>query len=99
LNAHRIKLILIEIFKIIHKIERSHLHELFTRKVEVHNFRGSLRLTMPKFRTMQYGKHCLRYEGAQMWNREDDNIKQAINLKVFRRHIKKWKGSNCSNFN
>ena len=48
---------------------------------------------MPKFRTIQYGKHCLRYEGAQMWNQLDDDIKRAINLKVFRRRITKMKRS------
>ena len=54
---------------------------------------------MPKFRTIQYGKHSLRYEGAQMWNQLDDDIKRAINLNVFRSCIKKWKGPNCSCFN
>jgi len=54
---------------------------------------------MPKFRTIQYSNHSLRYEGAQMWNQLDDDIKQAINLKVFRKRIKKWKGPICSCFN
>jgi len=80
---------MIEIFKIIHKIGPSYLQELFARKVDVHNFRGSFRVTMPKFRTIQLGKHSLRYEGAQMWNQLDDDIKRAINLKVFRRRMKK----------
>jgi len=39
---------------------------------------------MPKFITIQYGKHSLRFEVAQMWNQLDDDIKRAINLKVFR---------------
>jgi len=54
---------------------------------------------MPKFRTIQYAKHSLRYEGVQMWNELDDDIKRAINLKVFRGRIKKWKGPICSCFN
>ena len=54
---------------------------------------------MPKFRTIQYGKHSLRYEGAQMWNQLDDDIKRAINLKAFRRRIKECKGPICSCFN
>jgi len=64
LCVYRIKLIIIEIFKIIHKIGPSYL--LFARKVDIHNFKCSFRATKPKFRTIQYGKHCLRYEGAQM---------------------------------
>ena len=99
LCVYRIKLIIIEIFKIIHKIGPTYLLELFARKEYIHNFRGSFRVTMPKFRTIQYGKHSLRYEWAQMWNQLDDDIKRAINLKVFRRRIKKWKGPNCSCFN
>jgi len=54
---------------------------------------------MPKFRIMQYGKHSLRYEGAQMLNQLDDDIKRAINLNAFRRLIKKCKGPICSCFN
>ena len=38
---------------------------------------------MSTFRTMQYGKHPLRYIGAQIWNQLDDCIKQPINQKVF----------------
>ena len=80
LYVHRIKLIMIELFKIVHKIGPSYLHELFVRKVDIHNVRGSFRFTMPIFRTIQYGKHSLRYEGAQIWNQLDDDIKRAINL-------------------
>jgi len=66
LYVHRIKLIVIEIFKIVHKIGPSYLHELFVRNVDIHNVRDSFRVTMPKFRTIQYGKHSFRYEGAQI---------------------------------
>jgi len=69
-----------EIFKITYKIGPSYLHELFVRKVDIHNVGGLFRVTMPKFRTIQYGKHSLRYEGAQIWNQLDDDIKRAINL-------------------
>ena len=63
--VHGIKRIMIEIFKIINKIGPSYIHEPSARKVDIHNFRGSFRDTMPKFRTIQHGKHSLRYEGAQ----------------------------------
>ena len=46
-----------------------------------------------------YGKRSLSYEGAQICNQLDDNIKRTLNLKVFRRRIKKWKGTICSCFN
>jgi len=97
--VRRIKLIVIEILKIIHKIGPSYLHELFVRKVDFHNVRGSFMVRTPIFRTIRYGKHSLRYEGVQIWNQLDDDIKRAINLKVFRRHIKKWKGPVCFCFN
>ena len=57
LYVYRIKLIIIEIFKFINKIGPSYLHELFARKVDIHNFRGSFRVTMPKFITIKYGKY------------------------------------------
>ena len=88
-NVHRIKFIMIEIFKIIYKIGPSYLYELFVRMADIHNVRGSFRVTMAKFRNIQYDKHSLRKEGAQMWNLLDDDIKRAINLNVFIRRIKK----------
>ena len=62
LCVHRIKLIMIETFKYIDKIGPSYLHKLFARKVDIHNCRGSFKVTMLNFRTIQYGKHSLRYE-------------------------------------
>ena len=90
---------MIEIFKIINEIGPTYLLELFVRKVHIHNVRGSFRVTMPKYIVLQYGKHSLRQEAVQMWNQLDDDIKPAINLKIFRRRIKKWKGPICSCFN
>ena len=52
--VRRIKLIMIETFKIIYKIGPSYLHELFLRKIDIHNVRCSFLVTMPKFRTNIY---------------------------------------------
>jgi len=90
---------MIEIFKIIHIIGPTYINELFVRKVDIHNVRYSFRVTMPKFRTIKYGKHSLRYEGAQTWNQLDSDIKRDINLKLLRRHIMKRKRPIYSCFN
>ena len=76
-------------FKIIYKIGPSYLDELFVRKAEIHDVRGSFRVTMPKLRTKQHGEHSLSYEVAQMWNQLDHDIKRAISLTVIRRRITK----------
>ena len=78
LYVHRIKLIMIEIVKVIHNIGPIYLRELFARKVDIHNFRCSFKVTMPTFRTVQYGEHPLGYVRAQLWNRLDDDIKELL---------------------
>ena len=52
LCAYRIKLVMIEIFKIIHKIGPSYLYELCVRQVDINNIRCSFRVMMSKFRTI-----------------------------------------------
>ena len=87
-NLIKSRLVLLKYLRLFTK----QLYELFVIKVDIHNVSGSFKVTMPKFRTIQYDKHLLSYEEAQIWNKLGDDIKGAINLNVFRRRIKKQKG-------
>ena len=61
------------------------------------DIRNSMNIGMPKFNTVKYGKNS--YAGAKLWNILNNEIKQAINIKAFRRFIMLWNGPTCSCFN
>ena len=55
----------------------------------------SVKLSLPKYNTVKYGKHSFRYMGAIIWNALPNDIKFAADLKEFKTKLKIWKGSYC----
>jgi len=96
LYIERLKAILIEVYKSIHKLGPSYLHNLFTAKVSNYDFRSVSSLTLPKFNTVTYGKGTLKYEGCKLWNELSNDMKSSPTLKVFKSKLAKWKGPICS---
>ena len=93
---HRIKLIMVEIYKIINKMGPKYLHDMFIVKDNTYNVRNQSTLVLPKFKTVKYGKKSIRYEGVKFWNLLRNEVKQAINLDVFKRFLRNWQGPVCS---
>ena len=99
LYVQRMKLIMIEVLKIVNKIGPKYLHDMFVLKNNSHNLRNSLTLIQPKFKTVTYGKCSLKYEGSVIWNKLSNEMKQSININVFKRFMRLWQGPNCVCFN
>jgi hypothetical protein len=96
LYIHRIKLIMVEIYKIINKMGPKYLHDMFTVKDNNYNVRNKLTLVLPKFNTVKYGKKSIKYEGVKFWNLLTNEVRQAINVDVFKRFLRNWQGPVCS---
>ncbi len=99
LYVHRIKLIMIEIYKIVNKMGPRYQHEMFTLKENHHNLRNTMSLITPKFNTVKHGKLSMRYDGAVIWNALANDVKKSINIHVFKQFMVNWTGPDCSCFN
>ena len=99
LYVHRIKLIMIEIYKCINKLGAKYLHDMFILRRNSRNLRNEVALIQPRFNTIKYGKCSVTYEGSVIWNTLTNDMKQSIHIDVFKRFMGSWKGPNCSCFN
>ena len=99
LYVHRIRLLVLEIYKIIHSIGPKYLDDMFTIKNTTYNMRDNMKLIVPKPKTVKYGKRSLKYEGSRLWNLLTNATKLAVNFKVFKHFIMLWQGPDCKCFN
>ena len=77
------------------------------RELQMKNSGYSLRnrdFNIPRFNTIRYGKHSLRYQGTLIWSKLDVEIRELSNLKHFKSKIRKMdlaglmnNNTNCCN--
>ena len=68
-------------------LEPKYLHEMFVMYDSAYDMRNSMNIIMPKFNTVMYGKKSISYTGVKLQNILNNETKQAINIKVFRKFI------------
>ena len=44
--------------------------------------------SIPRFNSITYGKHSLRYLGPVLWAKIPSNIRQSLTLKVFKKAVR-----------
>ncbi len=64
-----------EVYKIINEIGPIYLQKFYTQKKTPYESRAAVPVAVPKFRTTEFGKRSLRYEGACLWNCLDNRAK------------------------
>jgi hypothetical protein len=66
----------------------------------MYNTRRS-QLSLPKYNTIHNGKHCIKYEGATLWNMLDENVKRSVSINDCETMIASCDGPvcNCSYYN
>jgi len=74
-------------------------HEMFVVDDSAIDMRNSINIVMPNFNAVKYGKISISYTGEKLWNTLNNETKQAINIKMFRRFIMLWTGPKRSCFN
>ncbi len=62
--------------------------DMVSRNSTVYNLRVK-EFCIPRFNTLNYGKHSLRYFGPLLWSKLPTNIRTIQSLKLFKREIRK----------
>ena len=75
-------------YKVKHGLVPDCVSELFVRKGSTHTLRNS-DFVLPRFETIRYGKHSVRYLGPLLWSKLPDNQRDLPNLSVFINKIRK----------
>ena len=79
------------------------IQELFKTKNSGYSLRNS-DFNIPRFNTIRYGKHSLRYQGPFIWSKLDVETRELSSLKYFKFKIRKMNltglinnNTNCCN--
>ena len=92
----RIKLMLVEVYKVINNIEPCLLSHLYSLKSQPYDLRNCSILVQPEFSTISFGKKSIKYKGAKLWNLLPNHIKEAENINKFRKMLQDLDA--CTNF-
>ncbi|KAK2547346.1 hypothetical protein P5673_032753 [Acropora cervicornis] len=72
--------------KVKNNLVPSYISEIFTRKRTRYNLRNS-DFEIPRFDTIRYGKHTLRYQGPYIWSKLDNSMRELPSLSIFKTNI------------
>ena len=64
----------------------SYISEIFTRKGTHYDLKNN-DLEIPRFNTILYGKHTLRYQGPYIWSKLENGMGELPNLSIFQTNI------------
>ena len=90
-----LRLLAIEVFKCVNKLDPKYLNEMFTTKKCPFDFRDTFILERAKSNTTKYGLKSFRNYGARIWNLLPNNCKSVVSLGDFKNIIKSWNGPSC----
>jgi hypothetical protein len=92
LKTRRMRTIVLETFKIIHKKSPLFSQDLVTIKINIYNFRYINTSDIPRPRTTKYGKYSFRYEAARLWNKLSSEVRNMSSFDQFKNYISDWCG-------
>ena len=82
----RLQDIVILMYKVNYRLVPDFICDIFSIKSCRYNFRNQ-NFDVPRFNSVLYGKHSLRYLGPFLWNKLDKNITETSSLSKFKLHI------------
>ena len=92
---YRMKIMLCEVFKCVHKLNPLYMHEIFELNTHNHNTRGTMNVVLPHFNYVKYGKDTFSYYGAKMWNLLPEDFKLVNSYHVFKSSIESLTTRRC----
>ncbi len=100
LQNQRLQNIAILMFKVKNHLCPSYIQELFKRPTANYTLRNN-DFVIPRFKTVRYGKHSIRYLGPIIWSKLDKELRNSNNINTFKKHIRKrelgdFVGKTCS---
>ena len=90
-----LQLLMTEIYKTKSNIIQSFMTEIFIEKNPLYHLRTKNLLQMPKARTVRYRIESISFLGCKRWHEISTDIKQSLDIFVFKKRIKEWKGDEC----
>ena len=79
----RLQDIVIPMYKVKYRLVPDFICDIFSTKSCKYNFRNQ-NFDIPRFNSVLYGKHSLRYLGPFLWNKLDKNITETSSLSRLR---------------
>ena len=95
LCVSRIKTIATEIFKCLTDISPNFVKNIFTIGDQPYDLRGGCKIIQPMVNSKTFGLKTFRYEGARIWNKLPEALKNATDVNVFKNCINNWSGLTC----
>ena len=93
--TRHLRIMMIQIFKILHKEGPQYLHGMFKEKEVKYLMRSNSILEYSDFQSVKFGKNCFGYQGAKIWNMLPNSIKSCETTREFKNKISEWEGINC----
>ncbi len=84
LYLSRLRILAIEIFKVLNDMLPLYMKSLFITKSIAHELRDFIPLIQPKFNTITYGHSTISYQGSKIWNNLSNNLKMSNGLHLLR---------------
>ena len=88
LRNRRLQDIAILMYKVKAKLVPSYISDLFNCNMSKYNLRNADDFSLPRWNTVTYGKHSLRYMGPFIWSKLHSSIKTADSLNAFKNQIR-----------
>ena len=95
LHVSRLRVLAIEVFKCIHKLNPEFLNNIIIKKENAYDLRDPFIVEVPKFHKIKYGKNTFSYFGPHIWNQIPADFKKEMDISVFKRLISTWNGPFC----
>ena len=95
-HKRNLQSLMTEIYKTKSNITQSFMTESFIEKNPPYHLSSSNILQMPKARTVRYGLASISFLGCKLWHGIPTDIKQSLNISIFKKRIKEWKGDDCN---
>ena len=74
-------------YKVKYCLVPDNVSNLFVRKDSAHLLRNN-DFVIPRFSTIRYGKHSIRYIGPFLWSKLNKDLREASSLASFRKKIR-----------
>ena len=87
LQNRRLQDIAILMYKVKNNLIPKYIQDLFCKNNSSYNLRNA-DFIIPRFNTVLYGKHSLKYLGPKLWSKLDAKVRSLPNLRSFRKCIR-----------
>ena len=96
LHIRRMRIMAIEVFKILNEMCPPVLSNLVQKRSSSYNLRYTNILQVPTVKTTLFGKRSFKYPAPVLWNSLPDDFRQCSNFNQFKGLILSWNGKNCN---